>query len=121
MQRTRPPSRQTRLVLSALAAEPAAWRHGYDLCRQTGLKAGSMYPILMRLAGQGWLETAWETATVSGRPPRHLYRLTGAGVASAAEIAARTDARTDARAGASSMTSGRPRAAALPPHPGWSQ
>lgn len=79
MNRNRPPSEQTVGVLLALAAEPTAWRHGYDLCQQTGLKAGSMYPILMRLADRGLLETTWEKEIPEGRPPRHLYKLTCAG------------------------------------------
>jgi DNA-binding PadR family transcriptional regulator len=88
MQRNRPPSEQTTAVLLALAEDPAAWRHGYDLCQQTGLKAGSMYPILIRLADRGWLETTWETEIPVGRPPRHLYRLTEAGLELASELAA---------------------------------
>ena len=65
-----------------------AWRYGYDLCQELGLKAGSMYPILMRLADRGMLETTWATETESGRPPRHLYRLTGTGLALAAGLTA---------------------------------
>lgn len=42
MSQSRRPSRQTTAVLLALAEAPAAWRYGYDLCQQTGLKAGSM-------------------------------------------------------------------------------
>lgn len=80
MPRNRRPSAQTIAVLLALAAEPARWRYGYDLCTQLDMQAGSMYPILMRLAGRGLLETDWETDRVAGRPPRHLYRLTGAGL-----------------------------------------
>lgn len=38
------------------AAAPQAWRHGYDLGREVGLKAGSLYPILIRLADAGLLE-----------------------------------------------------------------
>jgi DNA-binding PadR family transcriptional regulator len=76
------------MVVLALAEHPAEWRHGYDLCRRLGLKAGSMYPILMRLADRGLLETSWEDAPPSGRPRRHLYRLTGAGRELAAELAA---------------------------------
>lgn len=87
MQRNRPPSEQTTAVLLALAEDPTAWRHGYDLCRQTGLKAGSMYPILIRLADRGWLETMWETEIPAGRPPRHLYRLTETGLEQANELA----------------------------------
>ena len=66
-------------VLLALAEDPGRWRYGYDLCTQLGIQAGSMYPILMRLADRGLLETSWETERVPGRPARHLYRLTGAG------------------------------------------
>ena len=87
MERQRRPSTQTTTVLLALAASPAKWRHGYDLCRETGLRAGSMYPILMRLADRGLLETAWEKGPPQGRPPRHLYRLTGDGVKLARETA----------------------------------
>ena len=70
---------QTITVLAAQAADPAAWRHGYDVGLQTGLKAGSLYPILIRLADRGLLETRWE-APPPGRPARHLYRLTQAGL-----------------------------------------
>lgn len=46
-----------------------------------------MYPILMRLADRGWLETTWETETPVGRPPHHLYRLTETGLEQANELA----------------------------------
>jgi PadR family transcriptional regulator, regulatory protein PadR len=98
MARTRRPSAQTTAVVRALAEEPAAWRYGYELCRQLGIKAGSMYPILMRLADRGLLETTWETDAVPGRPPRHLYRLTGPGLALAAELAAPARAAAAQRA-----------------------
>ena len=78
MQRNRPPSPQTVNVLRALAADPARWRYGYDLATEVKLKSGSLYPILVRLADRGLLETSWEPS-VDSRPPRHLYRLTGAG------------------------------------------
>jgi PadR family transcriptional regulator, regulatory protein PadR len=87
MRRNRPPSEQAISVILQLAAEPAAWRHGYDLCQETGLKAGSMYPILIGLADKGWLETKWETQIPLGRPPRHLYRLTEIGLKQAGELA----------------------------------
>ena len=88
MTRERRPSAQTVAVLQALAEEPHRWRYGYDLCTQLGVQAGSMYPILMRLADRGLLETSWETERAPGRPPRHLYRLTGSGRALATELAA---------------------------------
>jgi len=77
--RNRRPSPQTLRVLNVLAADPDRWRYGYDLCTELGLQAGSMYPILIRLADRGLLETTWDTDHVPGKPPRHLYRLTGTG------------------------------------------
>jgi PadR family transcriptional regulator len=79
MSRVRRPSRQTVAVLDALAAKPSDWSHGYDLCRTLGLKAGTVYPILIRLAERGYVETAWEQDVPQGRPPRHLYRLSATG------------------------------------------
>ncbi len=78
MRRPRRPSPQTSAVLSALA-EAGGWTHGYDLCGRLDLKAGTVYPILMRLADRGQVETAWEQDPPRGRPPRHLYRLSPAG------------------------------------------
>jgi DNA-binding PadR family transcriptional regulator len=66
-------------VLSALAADPSTWRYGYELGQEVGLKAGSLYPILIRLCDRGLLEASWETDPPAGRPPRHLYRLTADG------------------------------------------
>jgi PadR family transcriptional regulator, regulatory protein PadR len=84
----RRPSRQTVAVMQALAAAPAEWRYGYELGREVGLKAGSLYPILMRLSDRGLLESRWEADPPAGRPPRHLYRLTGEGARVLAEAAA---------------------------------
>jgi PadR family transcriptional regulator PadR len=76
-------SAQTLSVLAALCEEPSQWRHGYALARQTGLKSGTLYPILIRLADRGLVEACWQDEPVPGRPRRHLYRLTVAGLASA--------------------------------------
>jgi PadR family transcriptional regulator, regulatory protein PadR len=86
MSRTRRPSAQTVDVLRALAHEPREWRYGYDLSQELGIKAGSMYPILMRLADRGLLTTKWETTTDAGRPPRHLYRLSRSGLDLVAQL-----------------------------------
>jgi PadR family transcriptional regulator, regulatory protein PadR len=83
-------SAQTLLVLEALVSAPADWRHGYDLARQTGLKSGTLYPILVRLADRGLVEACWEEGRPAGRPPRHLYRLTSEGLASAQTALAQT-------------------------------
>jgi PadR family transcriptional regulator, regulatory protein PadR len=70
-------SRQTLDVLDALLAHPARWQHGYSLSQRTGISSGTLYPILMRLEKLRWLETRWEEVKMPGRPPRHLYRLSG--------------------------------------------
>lgn len=77
-------SHQTFDLLEILLEQPCAWRYGYDLSRVTGLKSGTLYPILMRLTERGWLETRWE-AVENGKPPRHMYRLTADGLELARE------------------------------------
>ena len=81
MRRDRRPSRQTAEVLGALAVEPSAWRYGYELGLQVGLRSGSLYPILVRLSDRELLESRWEADAPRTRPPRHLYRLTVSGLA----------------------------------------
>jgi len=72
-------SPQTLSVLDALLEDPQEWQYGYDVSRRTRLKSGTLYPILIRLADQGWLETRWAEPERLGRPPRHTYRLTPEG------------------------------------------
>jgi PadR family transcriptional regulator PadR len=98
--RPRTPSPQTVAVLRALLAQPDEWRYGYELGQQVGVKAGSLYPILIRLAERGLLEASWESAAdePAGRPPRHLYRLTGDGRELARQVApAQAPARASAQ------------------------
>ncbi len=99
MRRARKPTPQTIAVL--LALDPSQWSHGYRLCRQLGLKAGTVYPILMRLAERGHVETSWENDPPSGRPARHLYRLSGAGARLADELRAASEAEIPQVRGAS--------------------
>lgn len=76
---------QTVKVLEEFLSNPKTWRYGYDISRNRKLKSGTLYPILVRLAEHGWLETRWET-TEAGKPPRHMYRLTPSGMRSACEM-----------------------------------
>ena len=96
MRRSRRHSRQTRAVLAELATEPSRDRHGYDLALATGLASGTLYPILMRLEARGFLEARWE---LSERRPRHVYRLTQAGLEAAAAEAEAPEARPFAARG----------------------
>jgi PadR family transcriptional regulator PadR len=81
MERNRKPSAHTLLLLDALSRRPRTWQYGYELSQVTGLKSGTLYPILMRLCDRGLLESQWQAAVHSGRPPRHVYRLTATGMA----------------------------------------
>jgi DNA-binding PadR family transcriptional regulator len=118
-------SAQTMSVLAALCDQPSQWQHGYALAKQTGLKSGTLYPILIRLADRGLVEACWQDEPTPGRPRRHLYRLTSAGLASAtgalasaAERAAEqaAAARESARPGLAKprTTAGQPRAGGRP-------
>jgi len=108
-------SAQTLAVLTALAARPSDWRHGYDLARETGLKSGTLYPILVRLADREMVQACWEDGEPAGRPRRHLYRLTSDGLAAATAALAAVPAPA-ARAARSGRTArpGRPGRAATP-------
>jgi DNA-binding PadR family transcriptional regulator len=72
-------SPETLLVLERFLDRPGDWRYGYELSRDTGLKSGTLYPILMRLERHSLLEAAW-VAMEEGVPPRHTYRLTPKGL-----------------------------------------
>jgi PadR family transcriptional regulator PadR len=81
-------TRQVTVVILTLAEHPSTWRYAADLCQRLDLTAGSLYPVLMRLADRGLLETSWEPDVPADRRPRHRYRLSGPGRALAVELAA---------------------------------
>ena len=70
------------LVLSILEGRP---RHGYDVGklieeRSRGalrFHAASLYPLLYRLEGRGWIQGRW--VEKAGQRRRRYYRLTAAG------------------------------------------
>ncbi len=80
MVRNRALSAPARNVLALMAEAGSGWHHGYDLCRQAGIKSGTLYPLLIRLEAQGHLEAEWQAPAEPGRPARHAYRLTAAGL-----------------------------------------
>jgi len=93
-------SPQTLLVLDAFLDHADDWKYGYDLSRVTGLKSGTLYPILMRMAERKLLETEWEKGE-PGKPPRHMYRFTPDGLRFA-----RANATAQASAGMGQVASG---------------
>ncbi|MET7750353.1 PadR family transcriptional regulator [Micromonospora sp. NPDC005367] len=87
-------------VLSVLLAEPDTERYGLDLMKLTNLPSGTLYPVLHRLKGAGWLEADWETIdpAVEGRPARRYYQLTANGATAARQALAELHAlNRDAR------------------------
>jgi DNA-binding PadR family transcriptional regulator len=81
-------SAQTRDLLAAMLRQPHTWQYGYELSKQTGLKSGTLYPLLMRLSDQGLLESKWQEPERPGKPPRHAYKLTSDGLAFARSVKA---------------------------------
>ena len=81
MGRNRRPSKQMLTLMEALSGRTQAWRHGYDLMKETGLLSGTLYPLLMRMTDQGLVEAEWREPEQRGRPARHIYRLTATGIA----------------------------------------
>ena len=78
--RSRNFSPQTCSVLQVMFNSNPDWRHGYDLSQETGVASGTLYPMLIRLAERGLLESCWGESETPGRPPRHMYRLSPQGV-----------------------------------------
>ncbi len=65
-----------------LLAVTRGFRHGFDIIDASGLKSGTVYPILRRLEDAGMLRARWESiadARDAQRPPRRYYQMTGAG------------------------------------------
>jgi len=89
-------SPHTAVLLAELAQTPREWRHGYDLAEATRMFSGTLYPLLMRLEKGGLLESRWEASPQPNRPRRHLYRITGEGIALAGDLskeASRTESQ----------------------------
>jgi PadR family transcriptional regulator PadR len=73
-------------VLGALLQQPDTELYGLEIVKASGLEPGTIYPILQRLRGAGWVKDRWEDpepAHDEGRPPRRYYKLTMEGHARA--------------------------------------
>jgi PadR family transcriptional regulator, regulatory protein PadR len=63
-------------------------RFGFDIIDVTGLRSGTVYPVLEKLEGAGLVTSTWEDAERARRdkrPPRRYFDLTKAGVAALTE------------------------------------
>jgi PadR family transcriptional regulator PadR len=81
-------SAETRELLAVMLRPPRTWRYGYELSKQTGLKSGTLYPLLMRLSDQDLLESQWQEPERPRKPPRHAYKLAANGLTFERAIAA---------------------------------
>jgi DNA-binding PadR family transcriptional regulator len=68
-------------VLAALLSSPRDELSGAEIGRTSKLASGTLYPILLRLEGAGWLQSRWEREEPSelGRPRRRFYHVTALG------------------------------------------
>jgi PadR family transcriptional regulator, regulatory protein PadR len=83
---------QVQLVLRVMLADPRSEYYGLQLCGETGLPGGTIYPIVARLEGLGWVASNWEDPSehvAEGRPRRRYYRLTDEGAEQARYALAR--------------------------------
>lgn len=70
--------RMTYATARVLQALDEGISHGFDIAEATGLRGGTVYPILRRFAEEGLVASSWEPAAIGrreGRPSRKYYRL----------------------------------------------
>jgi DNA-binding PadR family transcriptional regulator len=86
---------QTQLVLRVMLDEPTTAKYGFELAASSGLKTGTLYPILIRLEEAGWLTSSWEDIdpSAAARPARRYYTLTAGGRRDAAAVLEESVAR----------------------------
>jgi DNA-binding PadR family transcriptional regulator len=77
---------QTARVLEAFLSGLGKEWYGLELMAVTGLRSGTVYPILHGLYREGWLHLTHEDIDpeAEGRPARRLYSLTSLGQREAA-------------------------------------
>lgn len=88
--------RKRKLSLQALRVLHCLFQHtnnatcGADLIKELNIFSGTIYPILLRLEKNGFVESKWEIETPSmlGRPRRRLYTITGDGIRAAQDATA---------------------------------
>ena len=73
-------------VLTCLFESEQANLWGLEIVRQTGLKTGTVYPILDRLETLGWVTSEWEAQNDRPGARRRTYRLTENAVPACQEL-----------------------------------
>jgi DNA-binding PadR family transcriptional regulator len=70
--------RLTYATARVLVALDEGIKHGFDIAEASGLRGGTVYPILRRLEAEGLAKSSWERPEIGrleGRPPRKYYQL----------------------------------------------
>ena len=64
----------------------ATW--GLQICSETNLGSGSVYSVLDRFEGYGWVESYWEEENLRRGARRRLYKVTTLGKGSLKQLVA---------------------------------
>lgn len=67
-------SKNAARILALFLASPGRPLYGYELMQSTGIKSGSLYPVLGRFETLGWVTGQMEPSP-GGRPPRRVYKM----------------------------------------------
>lgn len=86
-------------VAVALCSAPEERHWGYPLTKITGLRTGTLYPLLASMLTEGWLTDGWEVIdpVIEKRPPRRYYELTPAGLMELGAVVRRAEAEAASR------------------------
>ena len=98
----------TAIVMQALVR---GHQYGFEIASVVGLRPGSVYQVLRRLEGAGYVVGRWEAAAdahAAGRPPRRYYGLRPEACGEILEEVARRFPSLDHVPGLHSGASGRP-------------
>lgn len=69
-------------LIGTFLQSPNGRFYGYELLQETGMKSGSLYPVLGRFEDLGWIRGEMQDSP-GGRPPRRVYVLNPDGTAAA--------------------------------------
>lgn len=79
-------TKPTLKVAAYLSDLKGASTWGLQICAETGLGSGSVYSVLDRFEGYGWVESYWEEDNSRRGARRRLYKVTTLGKGSLKEL-----------------------------------
>lgn len=87
-------TRATLAVAEVMLSNPGGRYYGYDLWQVTGVRPGTLYPLLVRWLNAGLIADAWQDPHDMGTQqhlPRRYYTLTDKGRAELGALIADTE------------------------------